>query len=96
MGDSDSRIPISESLRDELRARKRGDETYNDVIERLLSGGSATDVPVVECADCGLAGPIGVTWWGQCARCMCSEYVDKETKTVDPSDLPDAVGSELM
>jgi hypothetical protein len=40
MGDSDARIPISELLRDELRARKRGDETYNDVIERLLSGDS--------------------------------------------------------
>lgn len=33
----DKRIPISESNRNELKSLKRGDDTYDDVIERLLT-----------------------------------------------------------
>lgn len=35
-----TRLPISPHLRDKLRARKIGGETYDDVIERLLSDAS--------------------------------------------------------
>ena len=34
----DKRIPISEANRDALTQLKRGDDTYDDVIERLLDG----------------------------------------------------------
>ncbi len=32
----DKRIPISEENRERLKAKKRGDETYDDVVERLM------------------------------------------------------------
>jgi len=34
---SQTTIPIDSDTRDELRAEKVGNETYSDVIERLLS-----------------------------------------------------------
>lgn len=37
----DKRIPISEENRDALKERKRGDDTYDDVIERMLSDDSS-------------------------------------------------------
>ena len=39
----DKRIPISEANRDALKERKRGDDTYDDVIERLLDGGAVSE-----------------------------------------------------
>lgn len=47
---SETRIPISEPLRDELRAAKRGDETYTDVIRRAGFGGDTAD-PIVHMSD---------------------------------------------
>jgi predicted CopG family antitoxin len=34
---ADTTIPIDSDVRDELRAEKKGGETYSEVIERLLS-----------------------------------------------------------
>ena len=39
----DKRIPISEANRDALTELKRGDDTYDDVIERLLDGGAVSE-----------------------------------------------------
>jgi predicted CopG family antitoxin len=36
-------IPIESDTRDDLRARKRGNETYTDVIERLLTETQPTE-----------------------------------------------------
>lgn len=35
----DKRIPLTEDTRDRLKQRKRGDDTYEDVILRLLGDG---------------------------------------------------------
>jgi predicted CopG family antitoxin len=35
--ESKTTIPIEKPVRDDLRAEKKGNETYSEVIERLLS-----------------------------------------------------------
>jgi len=36
MGELDARIPVTPETRDQLRALKRGSDTYEDVIRRLI------------------------------------------------------------
>lgn len=38
MGKLDARIPVTAHTRDRLRALKRGNDTYEDVIRRLMEG----------------------------------------------------------
>lgn len=47
----DKRIPISEENREELKALKRGQETYDDVLDRLLTAPSLPDDEVDSIGD---------------------------------------------
>lgn len=40
-GSYETRLPIMSETRDRVRARKRGGETYDEVIQRLLESGSS-------------------------------------------------------
>ncbi|THE65234.1 hypothetical protein D8Y22_08470 [Salinadaptatus halalkaliphilus] len=41
MGTSDEQIPVSDRVKRELERRKRPDESYNDVLERVLGDAEA-------------------------------------------------------
>jgi len=43
MGVADEQIRVSEAVKRDIDRRRREGESYNDVLERLLNGESATD-----------------------------------------------------
>jgi len=53
---ADTTIPIGSDVRDNLRGRKRGNETYSEVIHRLLNGSNELEQYELDDTDERLSG----------------------------------------
>jgi len=89
----DKRIPITESNRDALKDRKRGDDTYDDVIERLLDGGES-DVTAASLDEHALAQEIADLVAGGEIRVDSSPIADAVADRVDSPDTVSLEASE--